>query len=123
MHDLTPESVVQRQLDAYNARDIETLLSIYAEDAQVFEHPAKLLASGTSELRERFVARFLEPNLHAALLKRIVVGSTVIDHEKVSRTFPEGAGEIELVMIYDVKHGRIAKAWSIAGQKRLFAIS
>jgi hypothetical protein len=33
-----PEAVVQRQLDAYNARDIETLLALYAADAQQFEH-------------------------------------------------------------------------------------
>jgi hypothetical protein len=119
MHDLTPESVVQRQLDAYNARDIEALLSIYADDAQAFEHPSKLLASGTEELRQRFAARFQEPNLHATLLKRIVSGSIVIDHEKVARTFTEGAGELELVMIYEVIQGRIAKAWSIVGEKKL----
>lgn len=117
------EAIVQRQLDAYNARDVEALLALYAEDAQLFEHPAKLLANGRAELRERFQARFREPNLHAALLQRMVVGSTVIDHEKVTRTFPEGAGEIELIMIYELNAGRIAKAWSIAGEKRIFAAS
>ena len=100
------ESIVQHQLDAYNARDIEALLAIYAEDAQMFEHPSKLVASGSAEMRERFLARFREPNLRAVLLKRIVAGPMVIDHEKVIRTFPEGAGEIELVMIYEVKSGR-----------------
>jgi GrpB-like predicted nucleotidyltransferase (UPF0157 family) len=115
------ESVVQRQLDAFNARDIDALLAVYADDAQLFEHPAKLLASGSAEIRPRFVLRFQEPNLHAALLKRIVAGAMVVDHEKVSRTFPEGAGEIELVMIYEVKEGRIAKAWTITGAKKIFA--
>jgi hypothetical protein len=115
----SPEAVVQLQLDAYNSRDIEALLAIYASDAQMFEHPSKLLASGTAELRERFSARFREPNLHAALLKRIVAGTIVIDHEKVSRTFPEGKGEIELVMIYEVKNDRIVKAWSIAEEKKV----
>jgi hypothetical protein len=123
MNALSSESIVQRQLDAYNSRDIEALLASYAKDAQMFEHPSKLLASGTEELRERFAARFREPNLHAMLLKRIVAGPIVIDHEKVTRTFPEGAGEIELVMIYEVKNGRIEKAWSIAGEKKLFGAS
>lgn len=116
----TPESVVQRQLDAYNAREIDALLAIYAPNAQMFEHPSTLLASGRAELRERFTLRFREPNLHAVLLKRIVSGAIVIDHEKVTRTFPEGAGEIELVMIYEVNDGRITKAWSIAGEKKIF---
>jgi len=117
------ETVVQRQLDAFNARDVDALLAVYADDAQLFEHPAKLLASGSAEIRPRFVLRFQEPNLHAALLKRIVAGAMVVDHEKVTRTFAEGAGEIELVMIYEVKAGRIAKAWTIAGPKTLLAKS
>jgi hypothetical protein len=37
-----PEAVVQRQLDAYNARDIDALLAIYAADAQMFEYRCKL---------------------------------------------------------------------------------
>jgi hypothetical protein len=120
-HPTDPESVVQRQLDAFNLRDVDALLSIYAEDAQLFEHPSKLLASGSAELRERYAARFQEPNLHAVLLKRIAAGAIVVDHEKVTRTFPEGPGTVELVMIYEVNAGRIAKAWSIAGAKTVFA--
>jgi hypothetical protein len=114
-----PEAVVQRQLDAYNARDIEALVATYAEDAQQFEHPSKLLASGAAQLRERFAVRFEEPNLHATLVRRIVMGQVVIDQEKVTRTFPEGAGTIELIAIYEVKKGRIAKAWFISGPKTI----
>ncbi len=114
-----PESVVQRQLDAFNARDVEVLVAVYAQDAQLFEHPARLLASGSAELRERFAARFQEPNLHATLLRRIVSGAFVVDHERVARTFPEGAGEIELVMIYEVRNGAIARSWTIRGPKTI----
>jgi hypothetical protein len=114
---LQPEQVVQRQLDAYNARDLEALLSVYAEDAQMFEHPAKLLAAGSTQLRERFVARFQEPDLHAKLRRRIVMGQIVVDHEEVVRNFPEGKGRVELIMIYEVQDGRIAKAWVISGAK------
>lgn len=113
------ESVVQRQLDAYNAKDIDALMAVYAEDAQQFEHPSKLLATGAAEIRPRFDARFREQNLHAQLLNRIVSGNVVIDHEIVTRTFPEGPGKIELVAIYEVKDERIAKAWFISGKKTL----
>jgi hypothetical protein len=112
-------TVVQRQLEAYNAKNLDALLAIYAEDAQLFEHTVTLLAAGTEQLRERFAARFREPNLHAHLLNRMVMGSLVVDHERVTRTFPEGPGTIELVMIYEVRNGRIARAWSLAGTKRL----
>jgi hypothetical protein len=114
-----PETVVQRQLDAYNARDIDALMNIYANDAQLLEHPAKLLAGGAAQLRTRFAERFAEPNLHAKLQKRMVMGAIVIDHEVVTRTFPEGAGQLELIMIYEVQGGRIARAWSIVGPRTL----
>jgi hypothetical protein len=118
-----PEAVVQRQLDAYNAHDIEGLMAAYAEDAQQFDHPSKLLASGSAQIRERFVTRFKEPNLHALLVKRIVAGNMVIDQEQVTRTFPEGVGQIDLVAIYEVQNGKIAKAWFILGTKTLDAKS
>ena len=115
----SPEGVVQRQLDAYNARDVSALLATYTDDAELYEHPAKLVARGAAALRERFTARFREPNLHAALQKRIVMGGFVIDHEIVTRTFPEGPGTLEVVMIYEVREGRIAKSWSIPGAKQI----
>lgn len=114
-----PELVVQRQLDAYNARDLDTLLTIYAENAEIFEHPSKLLASGSAQLRERFSVRFNEPGLRALLRRRIVMGNIVVDHEEVTRKFPEGKGTLELIMIYEVQSGRIVRAWSIAGAKTL----
>lgn len=114
-----PAAVVQRQLDAYNARDVDALLATYAPDAEHFEHPATLIARGADELRRRFTARFAEPNLHAALQRRIVMGNFVFDHEIVTRTFPEGPGTLEVVMIYEVAAGRIARSWSLPGAKTL----
>jgi hypothetical protein len=116
-----PEAVVQRQLDAYNARDIDALMATYAEDVQVFEHPATLLANGSQELRERQVVRFQEPNLHALLVNRIVAGNLVIDHEHVTRTFPEGTGQLEMVAMYEVQDGKISRAWFVFGAKTLDA--
>ncbi|MGC9942760.1 MAG: nuclear transport factor 2 family protein [Verrucomicrobiota bacterium] len=118
---MIPETVIQKQLDAYNARNLDALMETYAENAQQFEHPDKLLASGATQIRERSMARFKEPNLHAALIHRVVVGNIVVDHELVTRTFPEGAGRIELVCIYEVQNGKIARAWFVFGAKTLDA--
>ena len=114
-----PASVVQRQLDAYNAHDIGALLATYAEDARHFQHPATLLAAGHTELGARFAARFAEPGVHATLLHRAVVGDFVVDHERVARTFPEGKGHIDLVCTYEVRNGKIVDAWILAGPKQL----
>lgn len=117
----SPEIVVQRQLEAYNARDMAALLATYAEDARHFEHPAKLVAAGHAQMRERFALRFAEPNLHARLVRRCVMGDTVVDYEDISRTFPEGTGRLELVAIYQVREGRIHTASFLAGAKTLDA--
>jgi len=112
----TPESIVQRQLDAYNARDVDELLATYAEDVQQFEYPDTLLCNGAAALRERMTARLSDPLLHARLINRITMGQTVIDHEEVTRTFPDGVGKIELVAIYEVRDGKISTARFISGK-------
>ena len=110
-----PAAVVQRQLDAYNRKDLEALLATYAPDAELLEQSGPVLARGQSALRERFRLRFQEPNLHAALLYRAVCGAMVVDHERVTRTFPEGPGTIDVVMIYEVRGDHIARAWTLPG--------
>lgn len=115
------ELPVKKQLEAYNARDIDGFMQWWADDCQYYEFPARLLASGAAEIRERHVARFREPNLHGKLVKRIAVANIVVDQETVTRTFPDGSGEVDVVAIYEVKDGKIAKAWFKMGPQRLHA--
>ena len=115
----TPISVVQAQLDAYNAKDVEALLETYAPDAEQYTLHGELLAKGHDQLRARFVARFNEPDLHAKLVSRIVVGSIVTDAELITRNFPEGIGTLELLCIYEVTESRIQKASFALGQKTI----
>ena len=117
MNPLDPEAVVQAQLDAYNAHDVEALVAIYADDVQHFEHPSTLLASGSAQIRARFAARFAASRPHAQLLRRIVSGNIVIDHETVNSTSAEGRDSMELVAMYEVQDGRIARAWFIFGAR------
>ena len=106
----SPEAVVQCQLDAYNARDLDRWLATYAPDATQYEHPATLLATGRAEIRARMQARFSEPSLHARLISRSAMGKVVVDHEVVTRSFPAGPGTVELVCIYSVERGLIQSA-------------
>ena len=115
----TPISVVQAQLDAYNAKDVEALLETYAPDAEQYTLHGELLAKGHDQLRARFVARFNEPDLHAKLVSRIVVGGIVTDAELITRNFPEGIGTLELLCIYEVTESRIQKASFALGQKTI----
>ncbi|HTZ35302.1 MAG TPA: GNAT family N-acetyltransferase [Stellaceae bacterium] len=113
-----PETVVHRQLDAYNARDIDAFMACWADEAQLFEHPSTVLARGAAEIRERHIARFTEPDLRGHLVRRIVLGDKVVDHELVTRNFPDGPGRIEVVAIYQVERGRITAAWFVVGTRQ-----
>jgi heme-degrading monooxygenase HmoA len=115
----TPRAVVQAQLDAYNAKDIEGLLGTYAPDAEQYALHGERLAKGHDEIRARFLARFAEPDLKATLLGRSVAGNFVVDHEVVTRNFPEGRGSIEMLCVYEVVDGRIRRASFGMGRRTL----
>jgi len=115
------EEIVQRQLEAYNARNVEAWLATYAADAQQFELHGGLLASGHAEMRARMASRFSEPDLHAKLLHRTVMGNLVVDHERITRNFPEGKGTLEMLCIYEVAGASIRKATFALGAKVLAA--
>jgi putative hydrolase of HD superfamily len=121
MQHSSPLEVVQAQLDAYNAKDIEALLATYSPKAEQYATGGKLLAQGYEQMRPRFLERFAEANLHARLLSRQVAGNMVADLELIERTFPEGAGSIEMLCVYEVVDGRILRATFATGEKKLFA--
>lgn len=110
---------VRMQLEAYNARDIDAFMRWWAADCRYYAFPETLLAEGAEAVRERHVERFREPDLHGRLLHRSSVGNLVVDHETVRRTFPEGVGEVDVVCLYEIANGLIAKAWFKLGEKRL----
>jgi len=116
---INPSAVVQAQLDAYNAKDIDALMRTYAPDARQFTLHGPLLAEGTDAIRPRYVARFAEPDLHARLLSRSVVGNIVSDVELVTRNFPDGLGTVEMLCVYEVADGRIQTASFATGTTTL----
>lgn len=101
--------LVQRQLDAYNARDLEAFAATYSQSIRIFRMPAAEPAIvGQEKLREAYRQRFASPGLHAEILNRIVLGNKVIDHERV-----RGIREqpIEAVAVYEVAGGLIDTVW------------
>lgn len=102
---------VREQLEAYNDKDIERFMRCWTDDCEYLAFPDTLLAQGAGAVRARHVERFREPGLHGALISRLVVGDVVIDKEIVRRTFPQGPALVEVMAIYQVRDGRIARAW------------
>ena len=101
---------VQRQLDAYNAHDLERFVAEYADDVRVFRPPAsEPVLSGKAAFAEHYAKnRFNLPALHARLVNRIVSGDTVVDHEEVTGL---PGGNLAAVAVYKVVDGRIQVVW------------
>ena len=117
--DHSPAAVVQRQLDAYNRRDLDALLATYSAQARQYEFPAVLAATGTDQIRARMGVRFQEPDLYARLVQRAVMGNIVIDQEIVTRNFADGIGTVDVVAIYEIVDGQIASATVQVSNQRL----
>src|SRR6185436_17038060 len=101
--------VVQKQLEAYNARDLEAFAATYSDDVRLFRMPAAEPAVvGKAQLREVYRQRFASTGLHADIVTRIVLGNKVIDHERV-----RGIREqpVEALAIYEVEGDLIRTVW------------
>ena len=107
---MNPVDPVQRQLDAYNARDLERFMAEYAENVQIFRPPATEPAmSGKAAMARHYAEnRFVLPNLHATVVNRMVVGNTVVDHEQIVGIQDE---MVEAIAVYRVEEGLIQTAW------------
>jgi hypothetical protein len=105
-----PEDIVQQQVNAYNARDLDSFLATYSPSIKVYDHPNKLRWSGLEEMRKPYTNRFeSSPRLHCEIVNRIVLGNFVIDREKVTG-LPDNK-VINAAVIYEVQKGLIQRVW------------
>jgi len=101
-------AVVQGQLDAYNAQDIEAFVTYFTDDITVADLNAVPNLTGLNAYRERHAGLFAQhPQNRAELVSRTVIGSTVIDHERVYRS-PETT-PFEVAAIYSFAGDKIAR--------------
>ena len=102
----SPEDLAQKQLNAYNARNLEAFLDCYSDSITIYNFPDGFLAKGKEAMRNMYGPMFEStPTLHCELVNRIVVGNRVIDEELV-----EGFGGTErfhAVAIYEIEDGLI----------------
>ena len=102
--------VIQRQVDAYNNRDLDGFLAEYSDAVKTFRMPsAEPAIAGKAQLAEFYSTQsFNLPGLRAEILDRIVLGNKVVDHERVwgLRDDP-----VEVVAVYQVVRGLIECVW------------
>ena len=101
--------VAQKQLDAYNAQKLGLYLTFFHDDVIVADLNGAVSTDGVKAYEQRYKDAFAKfPNNRADLVNRIVLGQTVIDHERVDR----GDGRtpvFEVAAIYTFQGDRIAR--------------
>ena len=79
------EGPVQRQLDAYNAHDVEAFLACYAEDVVVRHVDGRALMTGIEQMRAQYTEMFeLHSDVRAEVANRLQAGEWVVDEEVVT---------------------------------------
>lgn len=100
-----PEYIVQKQLVAYNNRDIDGFMATYSSDVKLYSFPDKLNSEGQVAMRNRYTSYFENTaDLHCEIKKRIVIGNKVIDLEYIT----SNGKNFSAIAVYEVKNGLIA---------------
>lgn len=111
--DTMPAAVVQRFVDAANARDAGAMAALVAPQA-VFERfpDGQLIAQGRDSIRA-FYARLLpalSPGFRITVKPRMVEGNLIVDQEHFAGTKDEQG---QATWIYLVEGGLIRRAWDV----------
>lgn len=105
---MSPLDVVQKQVETYNAQELDAFCACYSEDCVIADLNGAVTQQGRAQLRERYAAMFAQYSENKAqIVNRMVLGDTVIDHEIVQRS-PEL--RLEAIAIYTVRDGLISRA-------------
>ena len=107
-----PIDVVQAQVDAYNAHDLDGFLACYAEDAVIYDLSGERpVVNGRSAMRETY--SFLESvpeDFRVDIIDRLVSNAIVVDTERLVG-LPDGIELPDAVAVYEVRSGKIQNVW------------
>jgi hypothetical protein len=101
---VTPLSVVNARMTAYNNHDLQAFLKNYSGDIQVFTYPNVPLGNkGKAHLQSIFEPMFKAGDVSVKIHQQITLGNYVINHETVTYN----GKDQKYVSIYEVKDGLI----------------
>lgn len=102
--------IIDEQLEAYNARDLDRFIACYADDVTMEDGGGNVMAEGREAMRALYGTLFVNsPDLHARVANRIRVGDYVIDEEETKGLMMEGyPTEMHVAVVYRVADGKVA---------------
>ena len=111
---MTPVQLVTKQIEAYNNRDLEGNMVLFADDFKsVRFSDGHVLIDGKKACREMYENLFKNsPNLFAEIISRIEFGNKIILHEYIHGR--NGSAEkMEQLIIFEIANNKIAKLFRL----------
>jgi uncharacterized protein (TIGR02246 family) len=107
----TETDLVDAQIEAYRAKDIEQFLSYYADDAAVVMFDGTVMFGSKQAMREAYGKLFADsPDLQVTIASRMTSGEYVVDEEHLSGFhFDDMPTDMVSVSVYHVTDGKIAR--------------
>lgn len=104
--DENPEIIVDKQLETFNAGDLNGFVSCFSDTVSVQNFPKDFLYKGRTELKNNY-GRHMDENLSTRfeVINRMVMDNIVIDEEVVR----ENEEDYHQAAIYEVTQGSISK--------------
>jgi hypothetical protein len=104
-------NIIDEQLAAYNARDLERFVRCYADDYVMQDGFGNVVCAGPDGVRALFGAVFADsPALHCELVSRMQAGAWTVDQEHITgfvlEGFPEDANAVVAHYVADGKIDR-----------------
>lgn len=106
--------VVQAQLDAYNAQDLERFCSCYHPRVVIKKvHSPEPIMIGIEEVRNQYKDLFEQhPQQWCQLIHRTMVNGMVVDEELITGRAAHVEG-FKAVAIYSFRDGLISEVWFV----------
>ena len=107
-----PATVVQAQVDAYNAHDVELFASCYSSDIKMYDlWDETTYIVGKKDLLENYQFLKTAPEEFKVIIeKRMVNGPIVIDYERLTG-LSDGRENRLVFAMYEVRDGKIKNVW------------
>lgn len=110
----TAVAVVQKQLDAYNQRDLAAFTALFHADAALYNLGNNTpIAEGIEAITQLYAKLFAQsPKLRSDVVSRQVIGNKVLDYEIITGR-ANGAEPVYLIAVYEVEAGKIKRCYFI----------
>lgn len=111
---ISPEILVQLQVDAYNAHDLDSMVACFSPAVEIWNMDGKPQGEkGTVALRQGYADLFAKfPKLKMKVLQRIAQGAFVIDQVQAEGL---GPSPVTVTAIYETAKAKIVRVWYIQG--------